>query len=34
MSRFLHDLLDFKQLIAAVSDKQGIAPTLGWREAA
>jgi predicted nucleotidyltransferase component of viral defense system len=28
ISKFLHDLPDFKQLIAAVSDKKGIAPTL------
>ena len=28
MPKFLHDLPDFKQLIAAVSNKQGIAPTL------
>jgi predicted nucleotidyltransferase component of viral defense system len=28
MPKFLHDLPDFKQLIAAVSDTQGIAPTL------
>lgn len=28
MAKFLHELTDFKQLIAVVSDAQGIAPTL------